>query len=106
MPERPLWPPISKLQIAPRRAMLIAMDCSSLPFRSERISPDMATLLVIEDVPTLAQPTRDECGAVHNRTQSRPARWPGGLMGWGVSDGNLVSRAWREGDAAPSRFSY
>ena len=32
-------------------------------------SPDMATFLVMENVPTLVQPPRDECGAVHMKAK-------------------------------------
>jgi hypothetical protein len=46
--------------------MLIPSDGSSFACRSERRSPDMATLLVIEDAPTLVQPTKDECDGGHN----------------------------------------
>jgi hypothetical protein len=47
--------------------MLIPSDGSSFACRSKRISLDMAMLLVTEDMPTLAQPTKVECGAVHNK---------------------------------------
>jgi hypothetical protein len=52
--------------------MLIPSDGSSFACRSERRSRDMATLLAIVDVPTLAQPTNDECGATHNEASNRP----------------------------------
>jgi hypothetical protein len=47
----------------------------------------MATLLVIEDVPTLAQPTRDECGAGHTKAKNALLQTSGfallrGLFGW------------------------
>ena len=58
--------------------MLIPSDGSSFACRSERRSPGMATLLVIEDVPTLAQPTRVECGAVHMK-EKMPAAIFGGM---------------------------
>jgi hypothetical protein len=48
--------------------MLIPSDGSSFACRSQRISLDMATLLVTEDMPTLAQPTKVECGAVHSHS--------------------------------------
>jgi hypothetical protein len=45
---------------------LITSDGSSFACRSKRHSPDMATLLWIEDVPTLAPPMKDECDTAHN----------------------------------------
>jgi hypothetical protein len=46
--------------------MLIPSGGSSFACRSKRRSPDLATPLVIEDVPRLAQPMKDECGGGHN----------------------------------------
>jgi hypothetical protein len=55
--------------------MLIPSDGSSFACCSKRISLDVATLVVTEDMPTLAQPTKVECGAVHNKAPlHRPVR--------------------------------
>jgi hypothetical protein len=48
---------------------LIASDDSSFACRSKRRSPDMAALLVMADVPTLAPRMKDECEAGHNRSR-------------------------------------
>jgi hypothetical protein len=48
---------------------LIASDGSLIACWSKRHSLDMTALLVIDDVPTIAPPMKDECEEGHNRSE-------------------------------------